>query len=110
LTAQAGSQGAAERLVALYGSEASALVGGPAVEARHAVLNEGALALEDYWARRSARAWFDQDAGMDALPPAAAEMAGLLGWSPTETERQIAECRRLHAESLAGLAPTPVET
>lgn len=110
IAGDAGSRAAAERLVALYGSEAPALVGGPAVEARHAVLNEGALALEDYWARRSARAWFDQEAGMAALGPAAAEMAGLLGWSPTETERQIAACRRLHADSLAALAATPVET
>ncbi|MEI6453967.1 MAG: glycerol-3-phosphate dehydrogenase C-terminal domain-containing protein, partial [Actinomycetes bacterium] len=48
---------------------------------RHAVLHEGALTLEDYWVRRSARAWFDADGGLGALAPAAEAMAGLLGWS-----------------------------
>lgn len=95
-----------ERLVGLYGSEAKAIAAagrGPAVEARHAVLNEGALTLEDYWVRRSARAWFDPDGGIAALAPAAAEMAGLLGWSPAETERQIEACRAVRARNLSVL-------
>ena len=55
----------AERLMMLYGTEAVALVnGGVAAEARHAVLKEGALTLEDYWVRRSARARFDLDGGI----------------------------------------------
>jgi glycerol-3-phosphate dehydrogenase len=56
---------AADRLVGLYGGEALAIAeagADPATEAAHAVLAEGALTLEDYWARRSARAWFDPDA------------------------------------------------
>jgi glycerol-3-phosphate dehydrogenase len=90
----------AARLVQLYGSESPQAAGGPAVEARRAVLFEGAATLEDYWSRRSARAWFDPDAGLSALEPAAAEMAGLLGWSPDETQRQVAACRTIHDESL----------
>ncbi len=66
----------------LYGTEAVALVnGGIHAEARHAVLKEGALTLEDYWMRRSARARFDLDGGIASLRPAADAMAPLLGWS-----------------------------
>jgi glycerol-3-phosphate dehydrogenase len=88
----------AERLANLYGTEAGAIAsagGSVAAEARHAVLNEGALTLEDYWVRRSARAWFDAQAGLGSLQPAAAAMAGLLGWDATETTRQIEQCREL---------------
>ena len=104
LTARLGAEGA--RLVGLYGSEATLIAeagGGPGVEARHAVLNEGALTLEDYWVRRSARAWFDPDGGLAALAPAAEAMAELLAWSPAETERQIAACRAIRATNLAAL-------
>jgi len=97
----------AQRLVALYGSEAPTLAEtgvGPAIEARQAVLHEGALRLEDYWVRRSGRAWFDHKGGLDALAPAAAEMAGLLGWSAGETARQVEACKRLHHDTLASLA------
>jgi glycerol-3-phosphate dehydrogenase len=107
-----GSRTAAERLVGLYGAEAEMLAdsgAGPAVEARHAVLREGALTLEDYWVRRSGRAWFDHNAGLDALEPAAAEMSALLGWPAEETSRQIAACRALHAASLAALRPAQPE-
>jgi glycerol-3-phosphate dehydrogenase len=84
-----------DRLVGLYGSDApeiAAVGGGPAVEARHAVLSEGAVTLEDYWVRRSARAWFDADGGVAALAPAAEAMAPLLGWSQAEMAREIARC------------------
>jgi glycerol-3-phosphate dehydrogenase len=104
---------AAQRLVGLYGSEAASLAeagGGPAIEARHAVLHEGALTLEDYWVRRSGRAWFDHEGGMEALAPAAAEMAGLIGWSSAETARQVETCRRIHHDTLASLtAPATSE-
>jgi glycerol-3-phosphate dehydrogenase len=96
----------AQRLVALYGDEAAAIAqdgAGPAVEARRAVLHEGAMTLEDWWVRRSGRAWFDHKGGLDALEPAAAVMAGLLGWSPTETMRQVEACRTIHRDTLAPL-------
>jgi len=110
LAEPAGSRQEAERLVALYGSEAAEVVGGPAAEARHAVTREGAVTLEDWWARRSARAWFDDEGGLNALPLAAAEMAKLLGWSDAETTAQVEACRRIHAESLAAIrAPAPIE-
>jgi glycerol-3-phosphate dehydrogenase len=91
----------AQRLVALYGAEVSAVEGfaaeggsaDVAAEATFAVLAEGALTLEDYWIRRSARAWFDSDGGVAALAPAAAAMAAQLGWSADEERRQIAACR-----------------
>ena len=87
---------AADRLMMLYGTEAAALAGGGiAAEARHAVLKEGALTLEDYWLRRSARARFDLDGGEASLQPAADAMAPLLGWSPAESARQIEACRTL---------------
>jgi glycerol-3-phosphate dehydrogenase len=97
---------AAERLVRLYGSEAEAIVaagGDIAAEARFAVEHEGAAMLEDYWARRSARAWFSEDAGIGALAPAARAMAPLLGWSAAEEARQIELCRARHAEETATL-------
>jgi glycerol-3-phosphate dehydrogenase len=106
-------ENAAQRLVALYGSEASAIAqagGDPAAEARHAVLHEGALTLEDWWVRRSGRAWFDHSGGMDALAPAAAQMADLLGWSAAQTARQVETCRKIHTDTLASLtAPATTE-
>jgi glycerol-3-phosphate dehydrogenase len=91
----------ADRLVQLYGSEALEAVGGPAVEAKRAVLFEGALTLEDYWVRRSARAWFDHDAGLAAMEEAAPVMGELLGWSDEERARQIAACRAIHDASMS---------
>ncbi len=93
-----------ERLARLYGSEAEKVIEAGhevAGEARWAVLHEGALTLEDYWVRRSARARFDVDGGMDALAPAASAMATLLGWNPAETDRQIAECRDLRRNEMS---------
>jgi glycerol-3-phosphate dehydrogenase len=90
-----------ERLVGLYGAEAELVAadgGDAAAEARHAVTREGAVSLEDWWVRRSARAWFDPD--LAALAPGAAAMAGLLGWSPDETARQIAACEAVRARNL----------
>ena len=57
--------------------------------------------LEDYWVRRSARAWFDPDGGLGALEPAAEAMGELLGWSGEERRRQIASCRAIHEASMA---------
>jgi glycerol-3-phosphate dehydrogenase len=98
----------ADRLVSLYGAEAFAIVadgGDIAAEARHAVLAEAALTLEDYWVRRSARAWFAEGGGQADLAPAAAAMAPLLGWDDRERARQIAACRRIHDRNMAAFAP-----
>ena len=91
----------ANRLIGLYGAAAPELTGGPAVEAAHAVLNEGALKLEDYWVRRSARAWFDDDGGVSALEPAAKAMAPLLGWDEVRTASEIADCEARRKADLA---------
>ena len=99
----------ADRLVGLYGTEAPSVIAdgaGPAAEARRAVLAEGALTLEDYWARRSARAWFDPDGGLGALEAAAGAMAPLLGWTAARTAGEIARCREQHGKDLAGLRAT----
>ena len=93
----------AERLTMLYGSEAALVRDGVAAEARHAVLKEGALTLEDYWVRRSARARFDLDNGLAALRPAADAMAALLGWSEAERDRQIDACKALRQAERAAL-------
>ena len=100
----------AERLVALYGSEAPLAAGGPAAEARHAVTVEGALQLEDVWVRRSNRAWFDDKGGEAALPILAQEMATLLDWSPTQTEAQIKACLDVRSDSLSALNTTTVSS
>jgi glycerol-3-phosphate dehydrogenase len=101
---------AARRLARLYGTEAPAIVadgGNVAAEARHAVLCEGALTLEDYWVRRSARAWFDDKAGLDSLAPAAGAMADLLGWSDAVRELQVAACQEIERQSRRALAAAP---
>ncbi len=103
LVAAGQGETAADRLVELYGSEAEALVGGAAIEAAHAVLAEGALTLEDYWVRRSGRAWFDPDGGAEALAPAAAAMAGLLGWSAQRQASEIEICQARRALTLSAV-------
>ena len=70
---------------------------------------EGALTLEDYWVRRGARAWFDPDGGLGALPAAADAMAPLLGWSPERKSEEIAGCRKIHEASMAAFAAEGVE-
>lgn len=102
-TAEAGvHQG--NRLVDLYGSEApdvEADGGNLEAEVRQAVRREGALKLEDYWIRRSGRAFFDLDAGLSALEPAAREMARLLGWSAETRAAEVEACRDRHFENNA---------
>ena len=73
-------------------------------EARHAVLAEGAVMLEDYWVRRSARAWFANGGGITDLAPAAAAMAPLLGWDEAEGARQIASCEAVRDRNMAAFA------
>jgi glycerol-3-phosphate dehydrogenase len=98
----------ADRLVSLYGAEAAGIAadgGDIRAEMRHAVLAEGALTLEDYWVRRSARAWFAKSGGLADLAPAAEAMGHLLGWHDTERDRQIAACRAIHDRNMAAFAP-----
>jgi glycerol-3-phosphate dehydrogenase len=90
----------AERAALLYGSESLDIFAkekGIAVEVRQAVLSEGALTLEDYWVRRSARARFDEDGGMAALETAADSMGTLLEWPEPEKARQIKFCRAIRS-------------
>jgi glycerol-3-phosphate dehydrogenase len=72
-------------------------------EVRFAVLYEGALRLEDYWARRSSRAWFDTNAGLDSLAEAAAVMADLLAWSEERTTLEINRCIDIDRDSKSNL-------
>ena len=71
-------------------------------EAQQAVQKEGALRLEDYWARRSSRAWFDKDAGLPVLKHAAEAMADLLGWDDARSAMEIEDCREIDRASRAG--------
>jgi glycerol-3-phosphate dehydrogenase len=105
LRAAGAEAGEARRLAGLYGSEAIAVgLGGPAAEAAHAVVCEGALRLEDWWVRRSAQAFFGERGGVDALAPAAAAMAPLLGWSPARTAAEIAACKAIRNRDMAQIA------
>jgi glycerol-3-phosphate dehydrogenase len=106
LSAHLGTGSVAERLVRLYGSEAAVVAadgGDVAAEVRQAVHREGAVRLDDYWVRRSARAWFDADGGAAALESAAAEMALLLGWSEAERREQLEHCRRIRELEMAAI-------
>ena len=100
--------GDAERLTRLYGNEAPSIVAGSAesgliaAEVQHAVRCEGALRLEDYWARRSSRAWFDVGAGLPILNDAADTMGALLGWDNVRKTAEIANCREIDQASRAG--------
>ncbi|MDR3513054.1 MAG: glycerol-3-phosphate dehydrogenase/oxidase [Caulobacteraceae bacterium] len=94
------------RLIDLYGSEAPAVAadgGDVAAEARRAVLFEGAARLEDWWVRRSMRAWFSADAGVSALAPAAEAMGGLLGWDAARAAAEVDACLAIHKQSLSAL-------
>ena len=100
----------AERLVRLYGAEAQCLKASTSdetlvtAEAQRAVLKEGALRLEDYWARRSSRAWFDEGAGLPVLKQAAEAMADLLGWDEARSAMEIENCRKIDHASRAGFS------
>ena len=89
-------------------SDIADIPGGPADQAAYAVTHEGALTLEDYWVRRTARAWFDLDAGMAALEPAAGAMAPLLGWSEARKVEEIAACKQIHARDMSAFFLPPL--
>jgi glycerol-3-phosphate dehydrogenase len=97
--------GEAERMAHLYGSEALQIVnsGGLKAEVVHAVMAEGAISLEDYWVRRSARAHFDTDGGLGILAEACRIMGELMGWSEEEYRRQVETCRTLRAAEMSPL-------
>ena len=65
--------------------------------------SEGALTLEDYWVRRSGRAWFDVNGGIDCLVPAAAVMAELLDWSSAERDRQVKACVAIREREMSAV-------
>jgi len=90
----------ARRLVGLYGSEATLIAKSDdliAAEVHAAVTREAACRLQDWWARRSARAWFDNNAGLDHLQHAADVMGKLLGWTEEEKQSEITDCRAIDA-------------
>jgi glycerol-3-phosphate dehydrogenase len=96
--------GPRNRLIDLYGSEATLVErdgGHVEAEVRQAVRREGALRLEDYWMRRSGRAYFEVDAGLSSLEPASREMARLLDWSETKRAAEVESCRLRHAKNNA---------
>lgn len=98
---------ASERLLRLYGTETGEVVndgGDIGAEARRAVLVEGALKLEDYWVRRSERAWFDHGSGLESLPVAATEMAALLEWDGVRIRNEIEHCREIDRQSKANIS------
>jgi glycerol-3-phosphate dehydrogenase len=66
------------------------------------VVREGALRLEDYWARRSSRAWFDHNAGLPVLAQAADVMAAFLDWDDPRKAMEINNCREIDRASRAG--------
>ena len=100
----------AERLARLYGVEAPNLLGNAGgdelvtAEVQQAVQKEGALRLEDYWARRSSRAWFDEGAGLPVLKQAATAMAELLSWDDTRKAMEIENCCDIDRASRAGFS------
>jgi len=99
----------AERLTWLYGTWLDELLaygeawlqplapGFPALrgEVRLAVERGMALELADFMDRRAALLLFSPGRGLAAAPEAARVMAGLLGWSEAERERQLAAYRAL---------------
>ena len=100
----------AERLARLYGTEGADLIGDTGegtllkAEVCQAVQREGALRLEDYWARRSSRAWFDEGAGLPVLYEAAAAMAELLGWDDNRKALEVENCLEIDRASRAGFS------
>jgi glycerol-3-phosphate dehydrogenase len=69
----------------------------------HAVRDEMALHLEDWFVRRSRNA-FAACNGRDALAPVAALFAAELGWSATERDARVAACAAT-LETIAAVVP-----
>ncbi len=101
----------ASRLATAYGANAAVVLEGagdttfsPADEARYAVTHEGAQRLEDWWVRRSGRAWYDLDGGLGALQTAADAMAQKLSWDETRKEAEIKSAQDTRAAMMAALS------
>ena len=106
LSARAGIAAAEiDRLVGRYGDRVEELValiearpelgqplpgggGHLGAEVVHACTHEGALHLEDVLERRTRLALTARDRGLEAAAPAAALMAGALGWDPDRARRE----------------------
>jgi glycerol-3-phosphate dehydrogenase len=73
-------------------------------EVVHACTHEGALHLDDVLERRTRLALTTPDRGLAAAEPAAALMAGALGWSPERTRDEIAGYRARVAAARAAEA------
>jgi glycerol-3-phosphate dehydrogenase len=96
----------ADRALRLYGNEAPAVFeNGPGIDAeiQYAVTHEGALTLEDYWVRRSARARFDTNGGVEHLDAAARAMGPLLGWNNLEILNQIDHCKEIRRREMQAI-------
>ena len=100
----------AEELVALIEARpelAEPLDGGGGhlrAEVVHACTHEGALRLEDVLERRTRLALTASDRGLEAAAPAAALMAGALGWDPERTRREAVRWRARIAAARAAEA------
>ncbi|MFK7913099.1 MAG: glycerol-3-phosphate dehydrogenase/oxidase [Pseudomonadales bacterium] len=99
----------ATRLARLYGSEVFDMLGSAptplsaslfAEEVTWGVAVEGAQTLEDMVYRRLRAAWFAATELDDALPAIAEHMATALGWSTTQRDEQLAQCRARLREDL----------
>ncbi|MXZ79443.1 MAG: glycerol-3-phosphate dehydrogenase/oxidase [Acidimicrobiia bacterium] len=107
----------ADRLVRLYGDEASQVLalghqpivtGGRVVagEVEWAVQVDGALTLEDLIYRRTRAAWYTPAERDDLLAPAASLMGDLLGWDKARTAAEIDAVRARYASELQFKADT----
>jgi len=99
----------AQRLVRLYGSEVTAMLGDQprpisgsmfAEEVNWAITVEGAMTLEDLVYRRLRLAWFLPAEAQQALPAIAEIAAQALGWDDAERDRQLQVCRARLASDL----------
>jgi glycerol-3-phosphate dehydrogenase len=80
-----------------------------AAEVVHACTHEGALHLEDVLERRTRLAITAPDRGLAAASPAAALMAGALGWDAADTRREADAWRTRVAAQRAAEAETDDE-
>jgi glycerol-3-phosphate dehydrogenase len=93
----------AARTVRLYGVEAFDLHAqgeNLLAEVGHAVECEGALTLEDYWVRRSARARFELEGGVAILARAGERMGELLNWTEEQRMQQVDHCKHMRDEEM----------